>query len=71
MEPILTNEQAAAKEGKKICAICEKKINKEAVKSAEFSATDGEFYAKGVPEGHESTGWYDIGAGCYAKKVIK
>ena len=43
------------------CNMCEKPLNIERAKEVEFSNTDGEYYKDGVPEGHESLGWYMVG----------
>lgn len=64
-----TKEQAAFP--KILCSICEKPISEATVKEAEFSSTDGEYYANGVPAGHKSQGWFEIGLGCFKKHVIK
>jgi hypothetical protein len=55
---------------KKVCAICGKTITAKSF-DAELSTENNEYYAEGVPKSHASQGWFDIGAGCFKKHVIK
>lgn len=50
------------------CAICEKKLkNPDAAQSAELSNTDGKYYKNGIPDGHVSQGWVEVGSDCFKK----
>lgn len=57
------NETAAT------CEICGKKIKGDS-QQAELSSTDNKYYSDGVPAGHASQGWFDIGPDCFKKKTI-
>ena len=60
----------AIKDHQTRCNMCEKPLNIDSAKMVEFSNTDGEYYRDGVPEGHESLGWFMVGPDCY-KKALK
>ena len=53
------------------CGCCGKKIDLATAKAAEM-AISGKWYADGkMPEGETSQGFFDLGAGCFKRKVKK
>jgi hypothetical protein len=50
---------------KMYCHYCGKEIKEGRNVQMEFSLTDGLYYAEGIPKGHKSQGWFDVGRGCF------
>lgn len=46
------------------CHYCGREIKPGQEVSMELSQKDGLYYENGVPAGHESQGWFDVGSGC-------
>jgi hypothetical protein len=59
------------KPGQEQCAICGRGVNPNREVEVELSNTDGEYYKNGVPEGHESQGWFTVGPECAKGANIK
>ena len=64
-------QDAKERNEKVYCEKCNQKlhIHENKIKFLELSITDGVYY-DGIPEGHESQGWFPFGTAC-AKSILK